>query len=123
MAIEYKITTNSDLENRVQGFAYSVVPAGNNVAGTTWKTALTQYLTDLDGSTISKAPSLPAVVTQVQLDAGDFYEWAFTVPLDANLSAGLKETEVQTFLVAEEPGVLAVLQNRLRFWGREGTAS
>ena len=122
MAIEYKITVNADLENQVQGFAYSVVPAGSNVAGITWKLALTEYLTDLNGNTTSKAPSLPAAVTQVQLDAGDFYEWAFAVPLDANLSAGLKETEVKTFLVAEEPGVLAVLQNRLRFWGREGTA-
>ena len=118
MAVEYKITVNADLQNRVQGFAYSMVPSGNNVAGITWKTALTEYL----GSTTSKAPSLPAAVTQANLDVGDFYEWAFTVPLDANLSNVAKEAEVQSFLVAEEPTVVSVLQNQLRFWGREGSA-
>lgn len=122
MAVEYKITVNSDLENRVQGFAYSVVPVGTNVAGTTWKLALTQYLTDLNGSTATQAPSLPAAVTQPDLDAGDFYEWLFTVELDAGLSDVDKETEVQTQLLADEPGIIAVLQNRLRFWGREGQA-
>ncbi len=123
MAIEYKITTNADQENRISGFAYSVVPAGNNVAGVTWKTALVEYLTATpDLSVTSQAPSLPVSVTQTQLDSGDIYEWAFGVPVDANLSNGAKETEVQNFLTATEPTKISELQNRLRFWGREGSA-
>ena len=118
MAVEYKITINADLENRISGFAYSVVPAGNNVAGITWKTALVEWLE----STVSKAPSLPASVTQTQLDSGDSYEWPFGIPMDANLSVGAKETEVQNFLTAQESTVISTLQNRLRFWGREGSA-
>ncbi len=122
MAVEYKITTNSDTENQIRGFAYSVVPAGNNVAGVTWKSAVSEWLASDILGTASKAPTLPAAVTQAQLDSGDMYEWRFTVPLDANLSAGAKETEVQTFLTNREPTVVTVLQNRLRFWGREGSA-
>ena len=88
------------------------------MAGITWKTTLVEWLE----STISNAPSLPAAVTQAQLDSGDIYEWPFAVSLDANLSVGAKETEVQTFLTNREPSVITTLQNRLRFWGREGSA-
>ena len=124
MAIEYKITTNADRENRISGFAYSVVPVGNNEASIPWRTALVEYLTATpDLSVASQAPSLPAAVTQAQLDLGDILEWELLVPVDANLSAGAKETEVQNWLTAEEPTVITILQNRLRFWGREGSAS
>lgn len=125
MAIEYKITTNSDRENLVSGFAYSVVPAGNNEAGVTWKQALTEYLIDTTeaGSTVSEAPSLPAAITQTQLDSGDILEWRLTVSVDRNLSPTDKETVVKAWLVAEEPKVLTILQNRLRFWSREGVTS
>ncbi len=125
MAIEYKITTNSDRENLVSGFAYSVVPAGNNEAGVTWKQALTEYLIDTTeaGSTVSEAPSLPAAITQTQLDSGDILEWRLTVSVDRNLSPTDKETVVKAWLVAEEPKVLTILQNRLRFWSRGGVTS
>lgn len=124
MAVEYKITVNSDKENRVQGFAYSVVPAGTNVASVTWKLALVEYLVDSKVfGTTSEAPSLPAVVSQTDLDAGNFYEWPFSVDLDAKDTPAAKEATVQAALVAEEAEILAVLQNRLRFWSREGTAS
>ncbi len=125
MAIEYRITTNADKENLVSGFAYSVIPAGNNEAPMTWKAALVEYLIDTSaaGSTVSEAPSLPAAVTQAQLDSGDILEWPFGVDVDADLAPGAKETLVKDFLVAEEPNTITVLQNRLRFWGREGSAT
>jgi len=122
MAVEYKTTTTTKLKNRISGFAYSVVPAGSNVAGTTWKVALTEFITDRDGVTTTKAPSLPAAVTQVQLDVGDLVEWPFMVELDANLSDGAKETAVQVQLLADEVDVLTELQDQLNFWGREGQA-
>ncbi len=118
MAVEYKTTTTTKLKNRISGFAYSVVPAGNNVAGVTWKLALTEFL----GVTLSKAPSLPAAVTQVQLDAGDLVEWPFSIEVNANLIDADKETAVQAQLLVEEVDVLADLQSQLNFWGREGQA-
>jgi len=124
MAVEYKTTTTTKLKNSVSGFAYSVVPAGTNVAGTTWKVALTEFLTDRDGDTASKAPSLPAAVTQVELDAGDFVEWPFTVDtLNADDTDIDKETELQAQLLVKEVDILADLQAQLNFWGREGQAT
>ena len=122
MAVEYKTTTTTKLKNVVSGFAYSVVPAGDNAATITWKLALTEFLTDRDGDTASKAPTLPAAVTQVQLDAGDLVEWPFTVNVNAHDTDGDKETELQVQLLVQEVDVLADLQARLNFWGREGQA-
>ncbi len=124
MAIEYRITTNADDESLVSGFAYSVVPAGNNETPMTWKAALVEYLIDTReaGSTVSEAPSLPASVTQAQLDSGDILEWRFGVRVHTHVSSPEKETELKAFLVAEELNTITVLQNRLRFWGREGSA-
>ncbi len=123
MAVEYKTTTTTKLKNRISGFAYSVVPTGNNIAGITWKVALTEFLTvdRVDGTT-SVAPTLPAAVTQVQLDAGDFVEWPFSIEVNADLTDVNKETVVQAQLLVEEVEVLAELQSQLNFWGREGQA-
>ncbi len=102
MAVEYKTTTTTKLKNRISGFAYSVVPAGNNIAGTTWKLALTEFLaSDRIVGTTSVAPSLPAAVTQVQLDAGDFVEWPFSIEVNADLTDVDKETAVQVQLLPQ----------------------
>ena len=122
MVIAYKITTNedrgSDKKNLVSGFAYLSVPTGNNKAPMTWRQALIEYLVDTtEAGTISVAPfSLPSGITQSQLDAGDIYEWPFNIPVKRNLSVG-------AFLVNKEPKVISVLQDRLRFWGKEGVTS
>ncbi len=116
MAIEYVITTQSDDERRVSGFAYSVVPVGNNEASISWSLALTQYL----GDTTAKAPALPAGVTQAELDLGVKYEWAFSAGVNPGDLPGVKETRLKEILVLEEPGIISTLQTTLEFWGREG---
>ncbi len=124
MAVIYKTTTSGKFKDQISGFAYSVVPAGSNVAGTTWKVALVEYVTDRDGSMASQAPSLPVAVTQGELDVGDLVEWDFNFSgFDANLSNAQKETDLQVFLVAQEPGKLQALQDILQFWGREGVTT
>ncbi len=116
---EYVILTNSDKGNRISGFAHTVVPSGNNSVGTPWSQALIEYL----DSTVSQVPSsvLP-VGRQTELDAGSKYEWPFTVGVNANDTPTNKEATVQAFLVAEEPEIIAVLENRLEFWGKTGVA-
>ncbi len=119
MAVEYVILTNSDKGHRISGFAHSVVPAGDNDAGTPWSQALIEHLED----TTSKVSSsvLPAG-RQTELDAGSKYEWAFTIGVNANDTPAAKETTVQAELVIRETEVLSVLQNRLQFWGKTGSA-
>lgn len=124
MAIEYVILTNSDKGNLISGFAHSVVPAGNNVPGTPWSQALTEYLATTINGTVSQVPSsvLPGG-RQVELDNGTKYEWPFRVGVNANDTDGAKEATVEAALVAEEAEIIVELQNRLRFWGRTGVTS
>lgn len=118
--MEYVILTNSDRGHRISGFAHSVVPVGDNAAGTSWSQALIEYLE----TTTSQVPSsvLPAG-RQTELDSGAKYEWPFTVGVNANDNPAGKEATVQAFLVAEESKILSELQNRLDFWGKTGSAS
>ena len=115
---EYVILTNSDKGHRISGFAHSVVPSGDNAAGTPWSQALIEYLE----STVSQVPSsvLPAG-RQTELDSGLKYEWPFTVDVNAHATPATKQGEVEAELVELEPDILTKLQNRLQFWGKTGS--
>ena len=116
--MEYVILTNSDKGHRVSGFAHSTVPAGNNAVGTSWGQALTEFL----GDTTSQVPvSVLPAGRQTELDSGTKYEWPFTADVNAHETLATKEGELQTYLLAQEPDILAKLQNRLEFWGRTGS--
>ena len=119
MAVEYVITSNADRSYRISGFAHSLVPTGNNIVGFLGSSVLVEYLP----STVSQAPSnrLPGG-RQGELDTGTMYEWPFTVEVDANASNEAKQAAVETWLVANEPAEMAVLANRLGFWGEAGRA-
>ena len=120
--MEYIVFQLSVKENFVNGYAYSSVPAGNNVAGTSWSQVTVEYVTEQNGSTTSQAPALPSAVSQADLDSGSLFEWPFTVEVDANASNQDKQTALENDLAALETETLADLQSRLRFWGHEGTA-
>lgn len=123
MAVEYKLTSTTALKNRVSGFAYVQPPDVNNSAGTNVRVAVAEYVTDRDGGTTTKAPSLPAAITQANLDAGVWYEFSFSYQLDANQTDAAKKDEVEANLAGEEAAQLQSLQDQLGLWGWEGTAS
>jgi len=122
MAVPYKLTSTTALKNRISGYGYIQPPNVNNSAGVNVRVAVSEYVTDRDGGTTSKAPSLPTGVTQTNLDSGVWYEFPFTEEVDANLSDAAKRAEVETMLAAEESAQLQTLQDQLQLWGWEGTA-
>lgn len=120
---QYRILDGGDLNDRVTGFAYTAVPAGINAAGSSWQQVVAEYVIRTHGATTSRAPALPAGVTQAELDSGAKYEWEFTAEFDANLADLEKRDAVVVVVVAREAELAAHLQNRLRFWGFEGVTS
>lgn len=120
---QYRILDGGDLNDRVTGFAYTAVPAGNNAAATSWQQVVAEYVTRTHGATTSRAPALPAGVSQAELDSGAKFEWEFTVEFDANLTDLGKRSAVETVIAAREAELVTHLQNRLRFWGFEGVTS
>jgi len=122
MAVEYILTHTNALQSRVSGYAFIQPPDVNNSAGTNVRTAVSEYVTDRDGGTTTKAPALPAAVTQANLDAGVFYEFSFTIEVLVTDTDAAKRAAVEANLASQEAAQLQDLQDQLGLWGWEGQA-
>lgn len=115
---QYYVLGGSNKANQYQVAVHIDVPAGNNDAtpAKTWA----EVAVESQESTASAVPWL-APAAQTDLDNGTTYELLVSIEVDAYATGAQKLAAFE----AELANVVAVetsnLQERLRYWGQEGT--
>jgi hypothetical protein len=95
------------------------VPDQNNAAGVSYRAALVEYL-DPEGAGISsQVPNLDTSdpTEDAQIKSGEVYEHSISINFDANLTNAQKADIVDAKYLALSAGILAGIQDRLKFWG------
>lgn len=114
---DYVLLEQSELNNQIRIVVHSTVPAGSNVAGTTWKDAL---VSSVDTTSRVPAALLPAG-RQTALNNGDLYEWEFSFEDDANKTPANRLAALEAAISARESAELQRMANRLRYFGHVGS--
>ena len=94
------------------------VPATNNFAGISYRTALVQYQEDTTSAVPDLATSDP--VAAAGLADGSIYEHVETVTFSATDTNTAKWNAIKAAYTARKAAILTAIQNRLEFWGFSG---
>jgi len=117
--MDYHIMAQSRDKKTIDVVLHIAVPSVNNSAGVNYRTALRAYLESRTetGVITSDYPNISAgELTQMQ--AGEVYERSFAYRFSVlGLSAGQKQTELDTFYAAEKSTFLQEAQDILEWWG------
>lgn len=95
----------------------SDVPVGNNAAGVSWQTALSQWRTDRGQQGTTRWPG----GTTTELDDGSRYEFELAHRDNVNVPGLVARLEAA--VIAQESEERDRLQSRLNYWGRTGTVT